>query len=38
MIDSQKVAYSRGKNDEHVTPEYAITPLLEFISSGAKIW
>lgn len=25
-------------NDEFYTPEYAITPIMKYIPSGAKIW
>jgi len=37
-MDSKKILYSNGKNDECYTPKYAITPILEFIPKGAIIW
>lgn len=33
MINSSKILYSAGNNDECYTPEYAITPLLEFLDN-----
>jgi len=38
MIDSKKVLYSSGKNDECYTPDYAVTPILKYIPSNAKVW
>lgn len=39
MIDSAKVLYSKGGNDECHTPEYGVTPLLEFLpKKSVKIW
>ncbi len=38
MIDSQKVLYSKGKNDEMYTPNYAVQPLLEYIKEGWVVW
>ena len=37
-IDSRKILYSKGKNDEMYTPEYAVEPVLEFIPKGATVW
>jgi hypothetical protein len=38
-IDSQKILYSKGKNDENYTPRYAVEPLLEFIPKNLpRIW
>lgn len=31
MIDSQNVLYSKGNNDECMTPRYAVTPLLKYL-------
>jgi hypothetical protein len=40
VIDSKKVLYSPGNNDECMTPEYGVTPLLDFLSRfiGKTIW
>lgn len=38
MIDSGKVLYSEGKNDECYTPKYAVLPILEYIPAGAIVW
>ena len=38
MIDSKSVLYSTGKNDECYTPDYGVTPILEFIPPDAKVW
>lgn len=37
-IDSKKVLYSRGKNDEMYTPKYAVEPILEYINPEWVIW
>ena len=31
MIDSQNVLYSKGNNDECMTPRYAVLPLLKYL-------
>jgi hypothetical protein len=40
MIDSQKVLYSPGDNDECATPKYAVEPILKYIKtfSAPTIW
>lgn len=38
MIDSKKIMYSSGNNDECYTPEYAVNPILEFIPENKIIW
>lgn len=38
MINSQKVAYSKGKNDECYTPEYGVEPILKYIPEGCVVW
>ena len=38
MIDSQKVLYSEGNNDECYTPAYAVIPILKFIPKNWVIW
>jgi len=35
MINSRKVLYSKGKNDENYTPRYAVKPIEEFLSDKA---
>lgn len=37
-LDSGKVLYSKGKNDECYTPEYAVKPILKYIPEGKVIW
>lgn len=37
-IDSKKVLYSTGNNDECFTPAYGVNPILEFIPHGAIVW
>jgi len=38
MIDSKKVLYSKGKNDENYTPAFAVKPILQYIPKGSVIW
>lgn len=38
MIDSQKVAYGKGKNDECYTLPYAVEPILKYIPKDAIVW
>lgn len=38
IIDSKKLMYSVGGNDECYTPAYAVAPILEYIPPGAIIW
>lgn len=37
-INSSKVLYSAGRDDECYTPRYAVEPLLEFLPRGKTIW
>lgn len=37
-IDSAKVLYSDGKNDECFTPYYGVEPILEYIPKNATVW
>jgi len=37
-IDSGKVLYSSGNNDECYTPPYGVEPILEYIPKDAKVW
>lgn len=37
-LDSKKLMYSAGNNDECYTPAYGVTPILEFIPKGAVVW
>lgn len=37
-IDSGKVLYSAGKNDECYTPGYAVDPILKYIPKDAVVW
>ena len=38
IIDSQKILYSLGNNDECWTPKEAVTPILKYIPQNATIW
>ena len=38
MIDSQKILYSEGNNDECYTPSYAVLPILKFIPKNWTVW
>ena len=38
MINSKKVLYSKGSNDECYTPSYGVTPILEYIPSDSIVW
>ncbi|MDQ1340943.1 MAG: hypothetical protein QG567_2101 [Campylobacterota bacterium] len=38
QIDSKKILYSAGDNDECYTPAYAVAPILEYIPGGAVVW
>ena len=37
-MDSRRVMYSAGKNDECYTPAYAVQPILEYIPKDAIVW
>ena len=38
MIDSGKLMYSKGNNDECYTPHYAVKPILKYIPKDAIVW
>lgn len=38
MIDSSGVLFTQGKNDECYTPNYGVTPILEYIPKDAVVW
>lgn len=37
-IESQKVLYSHGKNDECLTLPYAVKPIIKYIPKGSIVW
>lgn len=37
-MDSQKILYSSGKNDECLTLDYAVKPILKYIPKTAVVW
>ncbi len=37
-IDSQKILYPKGKNDECMTLDYGVKPIIKYIPLGATIW
>ena len=37
-MDSKELMYSSGNNDECYTPDYAVTPILKYIPTDAKVW
>ena len=37
-LDSAKLMFSEGGNDECYTPEYGVKPILEFIPSNSVVW
>ena len=37
-LDSSKVLYSGGNNDECYTPDYAVKPILEYIPKDVTVW
>ena len=37
-IDSGKLMYSKGDNDECYTPHYAVKPILKYIPKDAIVW
>ena len=38
QIDSQAVLYSAGKNDECLTPDYGVRPIIRYIPKNAVVW
>ena len=37
-LDSGKLMYSSGNNDECYTPDYAVKPILKYIPEGSIVW
>lgn len=37
-IDSQAVLYSKGHNDECLTPDYGAEPIIKYIPKDAVVW
>jgi hypothetical protein len=37
-LDSGKLMYSEGNNDECYTPNYGVTPILKYIPKDAVVW
>lgn len=37
-MDSKQLMYSPGKNDECLTPAYAVEPILQYIPKDAIVW
>jgi len=37
-LDSGKLMYSSGNNDECYTPAYGVKPILKYIPEGAVVW
>ena len=37
-MDSGKVLYSKGGNDECITPSYAVRPILKYIPKNLVVW
>ena len=37
-LDSGKVLYSSGNNDECYTPDYGVIPILKYIPKDAIVW
>lgn len=38
MINSKEVLYSKGKNDECITLDYGVKPILKYIPEGWVVW
>lgn len=38
MINSKEVLYSKGNNDECMTPNYGVEPIIKYIQKNAVIW
>lgn len=37
-INSQEVLYSKGNNDECMTPAYGVKPIIKYIPKNAVVW
>lgn len=38
MINSKKILYSKGNNDECLTPDYGVKPIIKYIQKEAVVW
>ena len=38
MLESSKILYSNGKNDECYTPKYGVIPIIKYLPKDKKIW
>lgn len=38
MINSKEVLYSMGNNDECMTPNYGVEPIIKYIPQNAVVW
>lgn len=38
MINSKEVLYSKGNNDECMTPNYGVEPIIKYIPQNAVVW
>lgn len=38
MINSKEVLYSKGNNDECMTPDYGVKPIIKYIPKNAVVW
>ena len=38
MINSQKILYSAGQNDECLTPKYGVLPIIKYIPTNKVVW
>lgn len=37
-MDSQKILYSAGQNDECLTPKYGVLPIVKYIPTNKVVW
>jgi len=37
-MNSKNILYSKGKNDENMTPEYAVVPILKYLPKDKIVW
>lgn len=38
MIDSKNILYSKGKNDECLTLDYGVKPIIKYVPKNAIVW
>ena len=38
QLKSNEILYSKGKNDECLTPEYGVIPIIKYIPKGKIVW